>query len=219
MFKKFLILFFVIGFGFAFDAFSQTRTRTHYGRGNGFTFSQDAKERIRLGCPNVLKRANRFSKDMKTKGASNIESEIIYMCSVNSIELEKGDLGPWKKFVHALEKVFKQFRNLIYLAAIFMLLWIIVKAMYEGDMKWMHIGMMVLGITMLSFAEVFLDIATNRVTIDDIRNSEIYVDCREPDRGLYICSVDTDGAVDKESVYLYDVNHKATKTKVFKGLY
>ena len=225
--KKFFILFFVMLFCFANVSFSQTRGRGRSSvnrayrtsRGNGFTFSQDAKDRIKVGCQNVMKTAQQFSRDIKSKGSSDIKSEIIYMCSVNSIELEKSDLGPWEKFVYALEKVFKQFRRLIYIAAVFMLLWILVKAMYEGDMKWMHIGMMVIGVTMLAFAEVFLDIATNRVTIDDIRNSEIYVDCREPDKGLYKCSVDVEGAVDKESVYLYDVNHLSTQSKTFKGLY
>ena len=225
--KKFFILFFVMLFCFANVSFSQTRgrvrgssSRNHRtARGNGFTFSQDAKDRISVGCPSVLKRAQQFSRDMKAKGSSDIQSEIVYMCWVNMIELEQGDLGPWEKFVYALEKIFKQFRRLIYIAAVFMLLWILVKAMYEGDMKWMHIGIMIIGVTMLAFAEVFLDIATNRVTLDDIRNSEIYVDCREPDKGLYKCSVDVEGAVDKESVYLFDVNHRATQTRTYKGLY
>lgn len=220
--KKFLILFFVIMCCFGNMAFSQTRTRVrraNASRGNGFTFSQDAKDRIKIGCQSVMKKAQQFSREMRAKGSSNIESEIVYMCSVNSIELEKADLGPWEKFVHACVKVFNQFRNLIYVAAVFMLLWILVKAMYEGDMKWMHIGMMIIGVTMLAFAEVFLDIATNRVTIDDIRNSEIYVDCREPDNGLYRCAVDVEGAMDKESIYLFDVNHLSTQSKTFKGLY
>lgn len=222
MLKKFLILFFVFAFSFSFEAFSQTRRVSRgrtVSRGNGFTFSQDAKERINRACPNVLKKATQFTKEMKRKGTSSIPSEIVYMCSVNAIELQEADLGPWKKFVYALEKIYVQFRNLIYIAAIFMLLWIIVKAMYEGDMKWMHIGMMIIGVTMLAFAEVFIDIATNRVSLDDIRNGEIYVDCREPDKGLYKCSADVDGAVDTESVYLYDVNHKSTQAKSYKGLF
>lgn len=221
--KKFFILFLIIMCSFTNVSFSQNRTRgvrrVASGRGNGFTFSQDAKDRIKVGCQSVMRKAQQFSREMKAKGKSNIESEIVYMCSVNSIELEKSDLGPWEKFVYALEKVFKQFRRLIYIAAVFMLLWILVKAMYEGDMKWMHIGMMLIGVTMLAFAEVFLDIATNRVTIDDIRNSEIYVDCREPDKGLYRCSVEVEGAVDKESIYLFDVNHLSAQSKTYKGLY
>ncbi|MBD5405255.1 hypothetical protein HDR59_01765 [bacterium] len=221
--KKFFILFLIIMCSFANVSFSQNRARggrrVASGRGNGFTFSQDAKDRIKVGCQSVMRKAQQFSREMKARGKSDIESEIVYMCSVNSIELEKSDLGPWEKFVYALEKVFKQFRRLIYIAAVFMLLWILVKAMYEGDMKWMHIGMMLIGVTMLAFAEVFLDIATNRVTIDDIRNSEIYVDCREPDKGLYRCSVEVEGAVDKESIYLFDVNHLSAQSKTFKGLY
>lgn len=221
--KKFFILFFVIMCCFSDISFSQTRTRVRRAvptfHNNGFTFSQDVKDRIAIGCQSVMKRAQKFSRDMKTRGASDIESEIVYMCLVSSLELDKSTLGPWEKFVNAMVKVFKQFRRLIYVAAVFMLLWILVKAMYENDMKWMNIGMMIIGVTMLAFAEVFLAIATNKVTVEDIRNSELYVDCREPNKALYRCSVDVEGAKDKESVYLYDVNHLSSQSSTFKGLY
>ena len=220
MMKKILFLFIIFMIGLNNISFSQTRTaRRVSARGNGFTFSQDALERISVGCPGVLKVAQQFTRDMRSKKTSAIKSEIVYMCSVNDIELDASPLGPWEKFVYAVEKVFKQFRRLLYVAAVFMLLWILVKAIYEDDMKWTHIGMMIIGITMLSFAEVFLDIATNRVTLEDIKNSEIYVDCREPDKGLYRCTADTKGAVDKESVYLFEKKKKNTQNQVIKGLY
>lgn len=219
--KQIMSIFLIFMLGLTSITYSQTRVirRQNSTRNNGFTFSQDAEERIKIGCPKVLKIAQQFSRDMRSKGTSDIHSELTYMCLVNEIELEQSPLGPWEKFVNALEKVFKQFRRLLYVAAVFMMLWILVKAIYEDDMKWTHIGMMVIGITMLAFAEVFLDIATNRVTLDDIKNSELYVDCREPNKALYRCTVDSKGAMDKESVYLFEVNQKNTQNQVLKGLY
>jgi hypothetical protein len=170
-------------------------------------FGQDAKERIRTGCADVMRDA-RAAKDSKLE----------WMCRLSSVRHEEADLGPWKKFVTALVKIFNQLRRLIYVGAVFMLLWIFVKGMYEGEAKWMHLGMLVVGCTMVAFAETFVDLAINRISLDDVKNGDIYVDCRSPDEGLYVCAADVEGAEDHDMRYIYQVK-SGGETTSGRGLY
>jgi hypothetical protein len=203
--RKFFICFMAAFTMFGSLASAQVRTR---GRGNGFVLSSDEKERIRAGCQDMMKAAR-----------TNTQSRIERYCAIDSIQLQEADLGPWKKFVDAMIKVFAQFRRLAYVAAVFMVLWILAKAMYEGEMHWEHIGMLVIGVAMLAMAEVFLDVATNKVSIDDIRSGEIYVDCREPDKGLYKCSREVEGSLGHESKYMFPVNPESSGAASRRGLF
>lgn len=223
--KKIWFLFVLLFVFSSLEVFAQSRSSrssrssSRRSRGNSFSFSQDTQERIKAGCVNVMKKAGKFQSEMRSRGTSSIHSGIVYMCSVNSIKIEQPSLGPWEKFVYALEKIFNQFKALLYVAAVFMLVWLFVKAAYEAEMNWMHFAMLIMGVVMLGFADVFLDIATNRVTLDDVKSGEMYVDCRKPDDGLYPCNLDTEGVMDKESVYLFTVNQTSGDSKLFKGLY
>ncbi|MDR2098536.1 MAG: hypothetical protein LBO78_00735 [Rickettsiales bacterium] len=161
-------------------------------RGNGYKLSDDAKERIRIGCQEKMKTA-KAKKDTK----------LVPMCLVSLIQVSEADLGPWKKFVDGLVRVFQQFRRLIYVAAVFTILWILAKAAYEGEMHWEHIGILVVGVVLVALAETFIKLATNEVTLDDIKSGDKYVDCRKPEEPLYKCSVEMDGASDHDERYLF----------------
>jgi hypothetical protein len=190
--------------------------QTYRGGGNAGTrsirawqgFGQDAKERIRSGCAGVMR-------DSRTAKNTRLE----WMCKLSSVRQEEADLGPWKKFVDALVKIFNQLKRLIYIGAVFMILWIFVKGMYEGEAKWMHLGMLIIGVTMLAFAETFVDIATNKINLDDIKNGDIYVDCRQPDEGLFVCAPDVDGSEDHDMKYIFQVKRGAETNSGYRGLY
>ena len=204
--NKFLayLMLFVIMLGNAASA--QTARGVQPGKGR-FTFSADAKDRIRQGCANVMRTAG-------AKRNTRLES----MCKLSLIRQEEADLGPWKKFIFALVKIFNQLKRLIYVGAVFMLLWIFVKGMYEGEAQWMKLGMLIIGCTMVAFAETFVDLATNRTSLDDVKNGDIYVDCRSPDDGLYICASDVEGAEDHDMRYVYQVK-RGGETTSSRGLY
>ncbi len=178
---------------------------------HGFRFTDDMVKKIKNSCPIVLKNA--------PKKSENLEA----FCSVKNLNFGEADLGPWKKFVQRAEKLFIQFRRLIYVGAVFMVLWIFVKAAYEGDMKWMHIAMLVMGVIILAFAEVLLDLATNRVSLEDVVDNGVYVDCRDKktDDAYYKCTTGDDGAILFDSRYFLQVSGqtKSRKSKVYNGLY
>lgn len=176
-----------------------------------FRFTEDMVKRVKNNCPDVMKNA--------PKKSENLEA----FCSVKDLHFGEADLGPWKKFVQRAEKLFLQFRRLIYIGAVFMLLWIFVKASYEGEMKWMHISMLIIGVIILAFAELLLDLATNRVTLEDVMNNGVYVDCRDKNTkdAYYKCSTDDDGAALYDSRYFLQVSGKMNnkKSKLYNGLY
>ncbi len=176
-----------------------------------FRFTEDMVKRVQNNCPSVMKNAS--------KKAENLEA----FCSVRDLHFGEADLGPWKKFVQRAEKLFLQFRRLIYIAAVFMLLWIFVKASYEGEMKWMHIAMLIIGVIVLAFAELLLDLATNRVTLEDVMNNGVYVDCRDKNtkNAYYKCSTDDDGAALYDSRYFLQVSGemKRKSAKSYDGLF
>ncbi|MCR5506853.1 MAG: hypothetical protein K6F04_03330 [bacterium] len=211
--KKF-ILFLMLALFIASPSMAQRRRTTYHRSSTNtqtFRFTDDMVKRIKTHCPNVLKNA--------PKKSENLEA----YCSVRDLHFGEADLGPWKKFVQRAEKLFLQFRRLIYVAAVFMILWIFVKASYEGDMKWMHIAMLVIGVIILAFAEVLLALATNRVSLDDVISNGVYVDCRDKktDDAYYKCSTNDDGAALYDSKYFLQVSGevKSGKAKIYDGLY
>ena len=211
--KKF-ILFLMLALFIASPSMAQRRRTTYHRSSTNtqtFRFTDDMVKRIKPHCPNVLKNA--------PKKSENLEA----YCSVRDLHFGEADLGPWKKFVQRAEKLFLQFRRLIYVAAVFMILWIFVKASYEGDMKWMHIAMLVIGVIILAFAEVLLALATNRVSLDDVISNGVYVDCRDKktDDAYYKCSTNDDGAALYDSKYFLQVSGevKSGKAKIYDGLY
>ena len=194
-------------------SFSKRRTiRRHRDTGTQtFRFTDDMVRKIKNSCPIIL------------KNAKNKPENLEPFCSVRDLNFGEADLGPWKKFVQRAEKMFLQFRRLIYIAAVFMILWIFVKASYEGDMKWMHIAMLIIGVIILAFAELLLDLATNRVALEDVIDNGVYVDCRDKktNDAYYRCSTGDDGAVLFDARYFLQVTGEARskKAKRYKGLY
>ena len=223
--KRFIIALFLFGFVFALssvDVMAQRRSnvrrisRSNRNRVQGFQFTDDMLNKVGRSCPNTMQRANRKSENLEP------------FCSVRNLEFGEADLGPWKKAVHAFEKLFLQFRRFIYVGAIFMVLWIFVKAAYEGDMKWMHIAMLIIGVVVLAFAEVLLAMATNKVTVEDVVDQGIYVDCRNAptsnnlsrrNDAYYKCNIDDNGAALYDSRYFLQVSGKISNTKAYDGLF
>ena len=207
--KKF-ILFFVLFVGLSLPSLAQ---RKHVVRRAAatqtFRFTEDMVKRINKSCPVMLKNASKKSESLEA------------FCSVKDLHFGEADLGPWKKFVQRGEKIFKQFRRLIYIGAVFMLLWIFVKAAYEGDMKWMHIAMLIIGVIILAFAEVLLDLATNRVSLEDVVNNGVYVDCRDKktEDAYYKCSTNDDGAALYDARYFLQVSGEMKSNNKYNGLY
>lgn len=190
--KKFFILFFMFGFFFVMQSDVQAQRRSSSRtKTSTFRFTDDMVNKINSACPKVLKNAS--------MRAERLEA----FCSVKDIKIGEADLGPWYSGVKAFEKLFMQFRRVIYMAAAFMLLWIFVKAAYEGEMKWMHLSMLVIGVILLAFAEVIIDIAANRITLEDVLEQGVYVDCRKKQTkdAFYKCNVGENGAE------LYDVRY------------
>lgn len=210
--KKF-ILFLVLAVFLSSPTMSQRRYSNRRSSSNTqtFRFTEDMVRRIKNNCPNTLKRAQNKKENLEA------------FCSVRDLHFGESDLGPWKKFIARAEKLFKQFRRLIYVAAVFMILWIFVKAAYEGDMKWMHIAMLIIGVIILAFAEVLLDLATNRVSLEDVVNNGVYVDCRDKktDDAYYKCGTNDDGATLYDSRYFLQISgeSRTNSSKLYNGLY
>lgn len=211
--KKF-ILFLVLAVFLSAPSMAQKRRIRTTRRSSAvqtFRFTDDMVRRIKNSCPTTLKNAQ--------KKPENLEA----FCSVKDLRFGEADLGPWKKFVQRAEKLFLQFRRLIYVAAVFMILWIFVKASYEGDMKWMHIAMLIIGVIILAFAQVLLDLATNRVSLEDVVENGVFVDCRDKktEDAYYKCNVNDDGATLYDERYFLQVSGKIknNRTKMYDGLY
>ena len=209
--KKFLayLVLFVVVFGSDTSAQTRAPVRTQSQSDRVWQgFGPDARERIRRGCVDVMRVA-------RTREEANLE----WFCRLSELRNVEADLGPWKKLVEALVRIFEQLRRLIYVGAVFMLLWIFVKGMYEGEAKWMHLGMLIIGVTMVAFAEVFIGIATNRINFDDIKNGDIYVDCRTPDEGLYICAPGSPDSQDHDERFIFQVSQGSGTRVRQRGLY
>ena len=205
--KKFMLLFVLVFTLFSSSLFAQTRN--YNSRNNTFRFTEDMVNKINKDCPSVLKSANTKNEKLEA------------FCSVKDIKIGEADLGPWRKMVHAFEKLFQQFRKVIYVAAVFMLLWIFVKAAYEGDMKWMHLSMLIIGVVILAGAEVLIGLATNRITLEDVISDGVYVDCRNKrtNDAFFKCSVDDQGASLYDSRYFLQVSGEIKENTVYKGLF
>ena len=210
MMKKIFVLFLLLGVVLCGDTFAQRRSYSRNRTNNTFRFTDDMVAKINKSCPATVRRAQNKSEKLEA------------YCSVRNVEFGESDLGPWKKIVSRFEKLFKQFRRIIYTAAVFMVLWIFVKAAYEGDMKWMHIAMLVMGVVILSFAEVLLAMATNRITIEDVLNNGVYVDCRDRQMkdAYFKCSTDGKGASLYDSRYFLQITGEANRESYsYRGLY
>ena len=208
--KKF-ILFLVLAVILSMPSMAQRRRAVRRNSSvQTFRFTEDMIRRIKNNCPTTLKNATRKSENLEA------------FCSVKNLHFGEADLGPWKKFIQRAEKLFLQFRRLIYIAAVFMILWIFVKASYEGDMKWMHIAMLVIGVIILAFAEVLLSLATNKVSLEDVIDNGVYVDCRDKkmNDAFYKCSTNDDSAALYDERYFLQVSGEIKKkSKVYNGLY
>lgn len=212
--KKFLILFLMFGFFFTMqnDAHAQRR-KSSRAKTSTFRFTDDMVNKINNVCPKVLKNASKKNENLQA------------FCSVKDIKIGEADLGPWYSGVRAFEKLFMQFRRVIYIAAAFMLLWIFVKAAYEGEMKWMHLAMLIIGVILLAFAEVIIDIAANRITLEDVLEQGVYVDCRKKrtNDAFYKCNVGDDGAELYDARYFLQLTGEKESTGLapnkYKGLF
>ena len=87
----------------------------------------------------------------------------------------------------------------------------------------MHIAMLIIGVIILAFAELLLDLATNRVTLEDVMSNGVYVDCRDKNTkdAYYRCSTEDDGAALYDSRYFLQVSGEIRKkdSKLYNGLY
>lgn len=207
---KKVILFLLLCLVLSSGAFAKTvRKRTSSGK--EFRFTEDMVTRIQKQCPSVMSKAPKLPE--------NLES----FCSVKDVQFGESDLGPWANFVSRAEKLFLQFRRLIYIGAVFMILWIFVKASYEGDMKWMQVAMLIIGVVLISGAEVLIAFATNRVSLEDVVSNGVYVDCRDKNtkNAYFKCGVDDSAATLYDSRYFLQVSGKVNSksTKIYKGLY
>ena len=190
----------------AFDASAQTTRRRASSAppANNFKLSADAQARIERSCERIMARAAR---------AEN--TDLAVFCPVRQINTSAGELGMWSKFVDGLVKLFVQARRLIYVAAVFMLLWIMVEGIYRSEGRWAHLGMMVIGLVILAGAEMFVGMATGRVKLEDIQNGEMFVDCRKPNEALYRCKGDDVGAanVDERFIFRFQKANEAKQAK------
>ena len=223
--KKFLIALFVFGFMFSFSSYTNAQRRSgsrrmsSYVRNRSsqrFQFTDDMLSKVNRSCPKTLQRAKKKSE------------ELIPFCSIRDLEFGEADLGPWRKAVSAFERLFYQFRRLIYIGAVFMVLWIFVQAAYNGDMKWMHIAMLLIGVVLLSLTEVLLAMAENKITVEDVIDQGIYVDCRSAPTSnnlsnrsdaYYKCNIDDNGAALYDSRYFLQISGKISNTSAYKGLF
>ena len=175
--------------------------------GNSFQITPDMERRIKRSCPGRLSRANVNRENLQT------------FCPVSNIRETEADLGPWKAFVYRAEKLFKQFRSLLYIGAIFMLMWLFTKAVYKSTIDWPKVAMLIIGVLILTLAEVFLDVATQRVRLDDVIAEGVYVDCRDPTEAYYKCELGKQDAEQLDAQYFLRVSGKNQTTKKHKGLF
>jgi hypothetical protein len=160
--------------------------------GNAYKLSADAQVRIEEACGRIIARANRTS-----------PGDLSVFCQVRSLNTSVGELGPWAKFVDGLVKLFIQARRLIYVGAVFILLFILVEGVYRAEAQWMKLGTMVIGLVILAGAEMFVRMATGQIRIEDIQNGEMSVDCRRPNEALYRCSGDSVGATNIDDRFIF----------------
>lgn len=175
-------------------------------RNNNFQITPDMQRRITRSCPKKLQRANVNRENLQT------------FCLVSNIRETEADLGPWKAFVARAEKLFKQLRNLLYVGAVFMLMWLFTKAIYKNSIDWPKISMLIIGVLLLTLAEVFLDVATQRVKLDDVISEGVYVDCRDPTEAYYKCDLGSTDAEQLDAQYFLKVSGQ-NSSKKHKGLF
>ena len=212
--KKFIITLFLFAFMFSFPNISQAQHRLSRTRRTNtesvFRFSEDMLSRVARNCPKILQRS--------VKRNERLEG----YCSVRDIDFTEADLGPWQKAVSAFIRLFQQFRRFIYVGAVFMLLWIFVKAAYEGEMKWMHIAVLIIGVVILAFAEVLINLATGKISVDDVVEMGIYVDCRNAptsnnlnrrNDAYYKCNVGDNGYTLYDSRYFLQISGEMKSAK------
>ncbi len=176
-------------------------------RRNNFQITTDMQRRIARSCPKKLQRASVSHENLQT------------FCLVSNIRETEADLGPWKAFIARAEKLFKQFRSLLYVAAVFTLMWLFTKAIYKNSIDWPKISMLIIGVLLLTLAEVFLDVATQRVRLEDVISEGVYVDCRDPTEAYYKCDIGSSDAEQLDTQYFVNVSGPNKKTKKHKGLF
>ncbi len=208
--KKILILFFMFVFFFTMQNNLQAKRKSYRkSRSSAFRFTDDMVNKINSTCPKVLKSASKKSENLQA------------FCSVRDIQIGQADLGPWLKAVKAFEKLFKQFRKLLYVGAGFMLMWLFVKAAYQGEMKWMHLGMLIIGVVLLAFAEIIIALATNKITLEDVLQEGVYVDCRKKktNDAFYKCELGEKGAELYDVRYFLQLSGEQENPNKYKGLF
>ena len=185
---------------YAGDVFAQRRN-------NSFQITPDMERRITRSCPRRLARANVNRENLQP------------FCPVRNIRETEADLGPWRAFVYRTERLFKQFRTLLYVGAIFMLMWLFTKAVYKSTIDWPKVAMLLIGVLMLTLAEVFLDVATQRVRLDDVIAEGVYVDCRDPTEAYYKCDIGKNDAEQLDAQYFLKVSGTQQSQRKHKGLF
>ncbi len=208
--KKFIVLLVLL---FSVNLSSGTMAVTRYKTektGANFVLTDAMKTKIQKHCPKIMNNAQK-----------RIKKTEVY-CPVSEVVLGARDFGPWRKMLYVFEKLFYQIRNLLYLAAVFMIIWIYVKGAYEGEMHWMQISFLVIGVVIMAGAEVLFSLAKKEVTLDDVMAEGIYVDCRENSSSMkpyYKCNTESRGARLEDTRYFYMVVGEKRNTSYNKGLY
>ena len=188
-------------FALSFDAAAQQRqspqrrtqqTTRAAANPHAYRISPDAQEMINKACPRVIADARAIT-----------DFELRVFCPISEIDTGMADLGPWKKFVNGLVRLFQQFRKLIYLAGVFLLLWIVIEGAYRGEGQWMKLAMMIIGLILLAMAEVFVNLATGKVEIESIKSGDLFVDCRRPNEALFQCRGESKGAQSVDERFIF----------------
>ncbi|MDR3126534.1 MAG: hypothetical protein LBT92_02790 [Rickettsiales bacterium] len=199
--KKILLLVFVSLLAICANAQTRrARSSRNANTNSSKVLSDDARQLISRRCAEKTMEAERRP-----------EGKLRSMCSVENISGGES-MGPWKLLVARAIQMFKQFRKLIYVAAVFLLLWIVVKAAYKGDGQWMELAWLITGIVALAGAEFFVRIASGQVAIEEVKTNNMYVDCRRPNEVLFQCSPEDSGAVELDERFLY-LFSKSAKSK------
>jgi len=174
---------------------------------NDYRLSDGARQLIKLNCPDMLRAAN----------AGN-DGGIMSLCPVRNVAAAPTtDLGPWREIVLAGVRLFEQIKNLIYAAAVFLLLWILVEGAYRGEARWMKLWWLVIGLVGMAGANVFMSMALGDATVGDVVRGNLYVDCRRPNEPLYPCAGNRHDALqlDGRFVFMYQGNPQTPRA----GLY
>ena len=199
--------------GLSAEVFSQTPQRQVAARQapeqprqlprNDYRLPEDAKHLIRQNCPTILREA-----------PNQKLGELMSLCPVRNVAaIPTTNLGPWRALVTALVRMFGQIQNLIYVAAVFLLLWILVEGAYRGEARWVNLWWLVGGLVGMAGANAFLHWTLGETTLADIRLGNMYVDCRRHTEPLYPCAPNNSDAmqIDARFVLMYQGTAKPAR--------